>query len=348
MKKLLFATFILLNSISTHSWAQNTEVILYTDYWLKPIKLESKLEEIKSAVNLHGYKCTDCNKIDSTKNPYFSNYLRLIFGETPVNVYGSLFFIDDSLYKLSLDLHTSGYNHYNIKDHLLSKYGKETNLIVTERGTKMIWEFNSSCLSINVPRYNGEFLTIENMTITSNRLIKKYNERLSEYKKANSNEYDLFDYKIRRGAGNGAFIPDINTSAKLLLANTTISNFEKILPSFSNTRQDTTYNYNSATNKYDLFNSIMYSYILDYKNGKQLLVKVDVRKNKVIKRIEYEFYNDSGINFKLQRTQNGFIINEKMSKVLSNMGFNECRAYDNSQKIHLIEYTSKHFIVEKY
>lgn len=263
-------------------------------------------------------------------------------------MYGSLFFIDDSLYKLSLTLHTSGDNLYNIKDHLLSKYGKETNLIVTERGTQMIWEFNSSCLSINVPKYKGESLTLENMTITSNRLVEKYNERVSEYKKANSNDYDLYNYKIRRGAGNGTFISDINSSAKLLLANTTIANFEKVLPSFSNTQHDTTYNYNSVTDKYDLFNSVMYTYILDYKNGQQLLVKVDVQKNKVIKRIEYEFYNDSGINFKLQRSQNGFVINEKMSKTVTKMGFNECKVYDNSQKIHLTEYTSKHFTIEKY
>lgn len=320
--------------------AQNSNLLnLDKDFGFVPVKLESKFEVINSLVKLYAFKCYDCQKRDSiSQERQINETKKIIIGGVPMNGQSWMYFIDNNLYRMQLSFYNHGNESQSVLNYLLSQYGKEIIL----SGKSRIWESSKVYLSATFPEYNSYDNNICNITVYSKRLDSIYKVRINalENKSQKSEE--------REGRGNGTFIPDVNFSIKLLLANSTITNFEKLLPSFSVSKPDTLYDYNKITEKYDVFNSIRYTYTFTYKNQIPLSAEVRVSKNKVIKAIEYHFDSDPFIRFTLQRNQNGLIINEGMTKIVAKMGLNDCIVYDNNQKIHLTEYTSQHFKVAKY
>ena len=126
--------------------------------------------------------------------------------------------------------------------------------------------------------------------------------------------------------------------------------FEKLLPEFSVIDSASkTYDYNPVTLKHDIIKETIYEYTFMYNNQYEVFVNVYVNKNQIIKKMEFKFSIEPFfLNYTKQRAENGFVINEAMTKMVTKMGLNKCIVYDNAQKIHLTEYTSKHFTLEKY
>ena len=316
------------------------------------IKLESPYTAFKS------YKLERTQNNNGKKEYYSTDNDILSFKSFKVKGIYSLQFTLGKLSSFSFDFSPQPEGSFDtLKKYFMLKYGNPT---IRNKGfdkvqeqnydEEDIWETGNYKLKLikigaypDGSTFNKKYFFAE-MQLTSKRLEKEGAEQLARKLQLDSKEAT---YEERVGKGSGVFVPDINSSIKLLLVNTTITNFEKLLPSFSVSMPDTLFDYNKITDEYDLFNSIMYTYTFTYKKI-QLSAEVGINKNKVIKKIEYLFVIDPGIRFALQRSQNGLIINELMTEMVSTMGLNECIVYDNTQKIHLNEYSSTHFSIQKY
>ena len=355
MKAKLLFLFISFFTISKSGIAQ--EMQSQTQKEIDKEFLEIKLELPYGAFK--NYKLTQLYHDYGPKEYYFTDNSIPSFKSLKVNSGSFQFSLGKlSSFFLEFDKQPDG-SFDTLKNYFSIKYGTPT--IINKVFSKIqeqnyeevnIWETaNYKLKLIKLRGYSdGTFNEAKKfhyvqMELTSKRLEKEREEQLT--KKNLQIESEETVYKERLGKGNATFVPDINASIKLLLSNSTLTTFEKLLPAYSTGSPDTLYSYNKNTDEYDLFDAIKYTYIFTYKNI-QVTAEVETSKNKVLKKIEYHFDNDPLIRFALQRNQNGLVINESMTKIVTKMGMNDCIVYDNNQKIHLTEYTSRHFTVQKY
>ena len=127
--------------------------------------------------------------------------------------------------------------------------------------------------------------------------------------------------------GNGTFIPDVNNSYKILLNKVTLKKFEETLPTFKvKDSLSLSYSYNEKTNEKDIFNGVVSQYSFMYKD--EYMVYVDITaKDNVINRLELYFDSKQDLTkLKTQVIKNGFIYDERLTKVLIKLGYKFCLA----------------------
>ena len=309
------------------------------DFGFPKIRLESSCAEVKSTFELRSYDCDNCGLADSVVKEYHLNGSKgIIIDNIDMEVRG-LHFVDDSLFKINMVFgnNIKNKNKNTVLFYFLSKYGKETK----HDNSTWVWETSKTYLFLNLPEYNSYGNNLCYILIYSKRFDKiraVYLKNLDSLKPKN---------RLKIGKGNGTFIPDVSYSIKLINMNSSISDFEKLLPDFTLNYSDTLFKYNKESGKYVIFSSVRNVYSFIYR-GINVSAEVDIKKAKIINKIEYYFRYDPAIRFAVQRQKNGLIINETMTRIVTKMGFNKCIVYDNIRKIHLTEYNEKHFKIEKY
>ena len=366
MKKIILLIFIL---ACTPAKSQNSQYVnaLNTDKGAAYMKLNEPIEKYESLkLKLASNQMFDTSLIKEYR-PEQITYLFLKGAKEEIGrgILGSIRFYKNKLY--SFQLKFTG--PIGIQDSILNKYrkkyGNETNTnsissLKSYYTKEIIWETDSVMFSVNLDevrvlncyiKYKSKTLEKEMLAEESLRKTAQVEQekKLEEEEKEKEKSFQKINTP-RIGKGNSTYIPDVTVSSKLLQANTSRTAFEKLLPNFSVLDSASkSYEYNPTTQQHDILKEIIYEYTFNYNKQYDVFLTVYMSKNQIIKRMDFKFHIEPFfINYTKQRTQSGFVINEAMSKMVSKMGLNKCIVYDNVQKIHLTEYTSKNFTLEKY
>lgn len=251
----------------------------------------------------------------------------------------------------------------------LSKYKADTILLYfnNQELNKVSWNFRLK--KIDIPKIEADLETkLGNSGYSSNAGWggKVWNDKYSELNIFHGNndtsgffslEFEMYEKPIskedelRIGKGNSTYIPDITFTKNFLLSNGTISSFEKLLPDFS--VQDSafkSFEYNPLTQQHDIFSAIGFYYYFTFSDQFDVKAIVTANKSNIVTKIEYFFTSEPlfKLNLTKQKTQNGFIVNETMTKAERKLGGNNCTVYSNKQKINLTIFTGKQFSLERY
>ena len=168
-------------------------------------------------------------------------------------------------------------------------------------------------------------------------------------------EKKIIDEQIpnyRKGNGNGKFAPDLNSALIILQKASSKKNLEDLLPEFKvSDNIETTFQFNEITNEHDLLYEEVSKYTFMYKNEYIVFLKVYTKKN-IITKLEYSFDVKENLNqlldlLKEQTIKNGFILDMKLSKVISKLGFNNCIVFTKKPNYNLTMYTDRKYSISK-
>lgn len=341
MKFIKASSFILAIFINCSSIiAQNKMADLDKDFGIELFKLEEKFTDVNQKIELFPYDSPWCKVNGIEKRVLIKELNKINIGELKTRENGYLTFVDDLLYKIEFCIPENEQNKKNIITYFTEKYGASENK--TEKIS--IWESDKTYLEVKINSY-CTIVTMYSKNIDNKvKLSVKLNEE-EIYESYNKNRKVLND---RKDKGNGTFIPDINSTLKLLQKNSNRKNLEILLPNFTvNDTLYTTYRFNEKTNNHDILDELVSKYTFMFKSEYMVFMQVYTKKGFITK-IEYSFDANQDLDrLKKQIINNGFILDVKLSKVISKLGFNNCFVFTKKPNYNFTIYTERRFSISK-